>query len=208
MRLRRSRSARRLGVRLRLHAELSRQPRRAWPTGSRRCRQRFPSSSTRRQSCRKSRRPSCRACLPRTTWLSCNAAEAAAIAGADGYRDQCRPAAAPSIARTPQAWSSAPGEAGAFVMLRDGTSQTIPGFKVAAVDTNGAGDTHIGAFVSALARGAGAVRGGALRQCRGRHLRHPARRLVGADRCRDPRLSRRRGTLLHRPIRTTEKINA
>ena len=39
------------------------------------------------------------------------------------------------------------------MVLRDGRSQTIPGFKVAAVDTNGAGDTHIGAFVSALARG-------------------------------------------------------
>jgi sugar/nucleoside kinase (ribokinase family) len=45
------------------------------------------------------------------------------------------------------------GEAGSFVMLRDGTSQAIPGFEVDAVDTNGAGDTHIGAFVSALAKG-------------------------------------------------------
>ena len=37
--------------------------------------------------------------------------------------------------------------------LATAASQTIPGFKVAAIDTNGAGDTHIGAFVSALARG-------------------------------------------------------
>ena len=37
--------------------------------------------------------------------------------------------------------------------LADGTAQTIAGFEVEAIDTNGAGDTHIGAFVSALARG-------------------------------------------------------
>jgi sugar/nucleoside kinase (ribokinase family) len=47
------------------------------------------------------------------------------------------------------------GQAGSFVMLRDGKSQAIPGFQVAAVDTNGAGDTHIGAFISALAKGTG-----------------------------------------------------
>ena len=59
----------------------------------------------------------------------------------------------PAIARMPPAWSSAPGEAAASCGCATAASQTIPGFKVAAVDTNGAGDTHIGAFVSALARG-------------------------------------------------------
>ncbi len=90
--------------------------------------------------------------LARTTWLSCNAAEAAAIAGttdvatnADLLMSRYCPHAAGLVVRS--------GEAGAFVQLRDGRSQNIPGFKVAAVDTNGAGDTHIGAFVSALARG-------------------------------------------------------
>ena len=114
----------------------------------------------------------------------------------------------PACARMPQAWSSVPGEAGAFVMLRDGTSQAIPGFKVAAVDTNGAGDTHIGAFVSALARGAGAVRGGALRQCRGRHLRHPARRIVRRRPTPRSTTFSPAGTLPARtPIRTARKIN-
>ncbi|TJW76470.1 MAG: ribokinase, partial [Mesorhizobium sp.] len=42
---------------------------------------------------------------------------------------------------------------GCFVRLADGSARAIQGFKVAAVDTNGAGDTHIGAFVSALSRG-------------------------------------------------------
>lgn len=90
--------------------------------------------------------------LARTSWLSCNAAEAAAIAGtadiatgAELLLSRHCPHAAGLVIRS--------GEAGAHVLLRDGRSQTIPGFKVAAVDTNGAGDTHIGAFVSALARG-------------------------------------------------------
>ena len=38
--------------------------------------------------------------------------------------------------------------------LADGVARHIPAFTVAAVDTNGAGDTHVGAFVSALSRGA------------------------------------------------------
>ena len=39
------------------------------------------------------------------------------------------------------------------IRLRDGSSATVSGFSVNAIDTNGAGDTHIGAFVSALSRG-------------------------------------------------------
>ena len=93
--------------------------------------------------------------LSRTSWLSCNSAEAVVIAGttdvatnADMLMSLHCPHAVGLVVRS--------GEAGAYVVLRDGRSQTIPGFKVAAVDTNGAGDTHIGAFVSALARGAAA----------------------------------------------------
>ena len=180
--------ARRLGVHVGLHAELSRQPRCAGRLDRARCRPKSPSSSTRRRSCRKSRKTFWPACLARTTWLSCNAAEAAVIAGtadvatnAELLMSRHCPHAAGLVIRS--------GEAGAHVLLRDGRSETIPGFKVAAVDTNGAGDTHIGAFVSALARGRKTLRGGTLRQCRSRHLRHPARRVVRADRRRDQRLS-------------------
>ncbi|UCI10764.1 PfkB family carbohydrate kinase [Mesorhizobium sp. B1-1-8] len=89
--------------------------------------------------------------LARVTWLSCNATEAAEIAGpgdvgalaARLLADHC-PQAAGVIIRS--------GAKGCHVLLADGSARTIPGFKVAGIDTNGAGDTHIGAFVSALAR--------------------------------------------------------
>jgi len=90
--------------------------------------------------------------LARTTWLSCNATEAAEIAGPGDVEalaarllaDHC-PQAAGVVIRS--------AAKGCHVRLADGTAQTVAGFKVDAIDTNGAGDTHIGAFVSALARG-------------------------------------------------------
>jgi sugar/nucleoside kinase (ribokinase family) len=90
--------------------------------------------------------------LARTTWLSCNTTEAAEIAGQGDVEtlagrvlaDHCRKAAGVVIRA---------GAKGCFVRLASGETQTITGFKVDAIDTNGAGDTHIGAFVSALARG-------------------------------------------------------
>ncbi|TIS72707.1 MAG: ribokinase, partial [Mesorhizobium sp.] len=90
--------------------------------------------------------------LARTSWLSCNIVEAAEIAGPGGVEaiaarllsNHC-PSAEGVVIRA--------GAKGCFVRLADGTAQAVPGFKVAAVDTNGAGDTHIGAFVSALSRG-------------------------------------------------------
>ncbi|QKC89698.1 ribokinase [Mesorhizobium sp. NZP2234] len=91
--------------------------------------------------------------LARSAWLSCNMAEAAEIAGQGDVEtlaarllaDHC-PRAAGVVIRS--------GAKGCHVRLAGGSAQTVAGFKVDAVDTNGAGDTHIGAFVSALARGA------------------------------------------------------
>ena len=90
--------------------------------------------------------------LARTTWLSCNTTEAAEIAGQGDVEalavrllaDHC-PQAQGVVIRA--------GAKGCFVRLVSGETQTIAGFKVDAIDTNGAGDTHIGAFVSALSRG-------------------------------------------------------
>jgi len=90
--------------------------------------------------------------LARTAWLSCNAAEAAEIAGQGDVESL---AARLLAAHCPQAAGVVIRSAakGCHIRLADGTAQTVAGFKVDAVDTNGAGDTHIGAFVSALARG-------------------------------------------------------
>lgn len=85
--------------------------------------------------------------LRRTTWLSCNRDEAALIAGSGPLLDHC-PAAAGLVVRD--------GANGCFVQSRGGDARHVPGFAVSPVDTNGAGDVHIGAFVSALARGSSA----------------------------------------------------
>lgn len=85
-----------------------------------------------------------------TRWLSCNEAEAQAITGgaenvaAALLNNHC-PSADGVVIRS--------GSNGCLVRLRDGSQRAIPGFRVEAVDTNGAGDTHIGAFVAALAAG-------------------------------------------------------
>ncbi len=90
--------------------------------------------------------------LARTTWLSCNTTEAAEIAGQGDVEtlavrllaDHC-PMASGVVIRA--------GAKGCLVRLASGETQSIAGFKVDAIDTNGAGDTHIGAFISALSRG-------------------------------------------------------
>ncbi|MCV3209215.1 PfkB family carbohydrate kinase [Mesorhizobium sp. YC-39] len=90
--------------------------------------------------------------LARATWLSCNTTEAVEVAGPGDIEviaarllaDHC-PKAEGVVIRA--------GAKGCFVRLAGGDARTISGFKVDPIDTNGAGDTHIGAFVSALSRG-------------------------------------------------------
>lgn len=91
--------------------------------------------------------------LGRVTWLSCNEAEAAHIAGRGDVESNADALLAQHCRRAKGVVLRG-AEKGCFVGLADGGAAPVPGFRVDAIDTNGAGDTHIGAFVAALARGA------------------------------------------------------
>ena len=65
------------------------------------------------------------------------------------------------------------------IVYRDGSAlRRLPVFKIAAVDTLGAGDALHGGFALALAEGRGEVGRHAVRRRRRRHQMHAARRLV------------------------------
>jgi sugar/nucleoside kinase (ribokinase family) len=89
------------------------------------------------------------AVLRRADWLTCNAREAAILSGRPDPLAATRALAARQrgvIVRT--------GPGGCILSFAGGEPVAIPGFAVPAVDTNGAGDTHAGVFIAALARGA------------------------------------------------------
>ncbi|RFC69402.1 MULTISPECIES: PfkB family carbohydrate kinase [Mesorhizobium] len=88
--------------------------------------------------------------LRQCRWLSCNVGEAGFIAGeaqdtARALLEQHCPRAEGVVIRA--------GAEGCLVSLRNGRERHIAGIAVEAVDTNGAGDTHIGAFIASLAAG-------------------------------------------------------
>jgi sugar/nucleoside kinase (ribokinase family) len=97
--------------------------------------------------------------LRRADWLTCNAREAALLTG---FADPA--AAARALAA---GISSAPAGRGVIVRTgpdgcllvspRSSAPVSVPGFPVAVVDTNGAGDTHAGVLIAALAQGLGPV---------------------------------------------------
>jgi sugar/nucleoside kinase (ribokinase family) len=112
--------------------------------------------------------------MRRSDWLTCNAREASLLTGEDSPLGAAR-ALAVRAARPDQAASGATGpgaerpgasgrgRGGAVVRTgRDGCllaragaePLSVPGFPVVPVDTSGAGDTHAGTFIAALARGA------------------------------------------------------
>jgi len=86
----------------------------------------------------------------RATWWSGNEAEARAETGSESPVDAAR-----ALARSmPHAGVVIRlGPDGCLVLPPAGRVAEVPAFPVHAVDTTGAGDTHLGAFIAALARG-------------------------------------------------------
>ena len=91
--------------------------------------------------------PSRAAALSAATWVSANRAEATALTGC---ADPEAAAAALAQGRSGGAIVR-DGAHGCVLATSDGAARPIPGHPVRAVDTNGAGDTHIGAFIAMLA---------------------------------------------------------
>ncbi|MFJ2213747.1 PfkB family carbohydrate kinase [Streptomyces sp. NPDC101062] len=89
--------------------------------------------------------------LARTDWLSANAREARLLSGhgdpaaaTTALRDRLAPGAGVIVrADKDGCWLAAPGE----------PARHVPGFPVLAVDSNGAGDAHVGSFLALLAQG-------------------------------------------------------
>ena len=98
--------------------------------------------------------------LGRADWLTCNAREAAILAGTADPR-----AAAAMLARRATRATRAGGPGvivrtgpdGCLIGLPAAGVVHVPGFQVDVLDTNGAGDAHSGAFIAALAAGAAEV---------------------------------------------------
>ena len=98
--------------------------------------------------------------LGRADWLTCNAREAAILAGTADPRA----AAAVLARRAGQAGRAGrpgaivrTGPDGCLIGLPAAGVVHVPGFQVDVLDTNGAGDAHSGAFIAALAAGAAEV---------------------------------------------------
>lgn len=88
------------------------------------------------------------AALQAAHWVSANRAEALVLTG---QPDPAR--AAMALADRPGGAVVRDGAVGAWLALPGQDAVHVPGHKVSVVDTNGAGDTHVGAFIAALAAG-------------------------------------------------------
>ena len=90
------------------------------------------------------------AVFERADWFSCNAREAAMLTDSTDVAEAARLLRGrmrhgASIVRN--------GAEGCVVAQSDSGSDIVPGFAVVSVDTNGAGDCHVGAFAAQLALG-------------------------------------------------------
>jgi sugar/nucleoside kinase (ribokinase family) len=94
--------------------------------------------------------------LRRADWWTCNDREAALMTGAGDPVVAAREL----IEVTGRAGVLVrAGAAGCVLLERGGSPRHVPAYPVQAVDTNGAGDAHVGVFVAALAGGATPVEG-------------------------------------------------
>lgn len=96
--------------------------------------------------------------MRRTDWLTCNAREAAALAGrADPAEALSALASGEHAATGPRGVLVRMGHDGCLLGQVGARPVRVPGFPVDAVDTSGAGDTHTGTFIAVLAQGRGAA---------------------------------------------------
>jgi sugar/nucleoside kinase (ribokinase family) len=96
------------------------------------------------------REPFLEAVFERVDWFSCNQREARLLTDVTEAREsacllRARMSRGGVIVRV--------GVNGCVVAESAGHSELVPGFSVESIDTNGAGDTHVGAFAAQLARG-------------------------------------------------------
>ena len=92
------------------------------------------------------------AALKTALWVSANAAEAQVLTG---LSDPAVAAEALAMGRPAGGGAAVrDGTNGCFVAQDSSAAVHLPGHAVKAIDTNGAGDAHIGAFIAALDRGA------------------------------------------------------
>jgi sugar/nucleoside kinase (ribokinase family) len=91
------------------------------------------------------------AALDRADWLTCNAREAAILAGST---DPWAAVAALTSRTSRSRVVVRTGPDGCLLGRPGAPAVHVPGFRVPVVDTNGAGDAHTGAFIAALAAGA------------------------------------------------------
>ncbi len=90
------------------------------------------------------------AALKAALWVTANGAEAATITG---HAEPAKAAEALAENRTGGGAVVRIGAGGCWIATPGQPARHIPGHPAAAVDTNGAGDAHIGAFIAMLAKG-------------------------------------------------------
>jgi sugar/nucleoside kinase (ribokinase family) len=89
------------------------------------------------------------AVLERVDWFTCNEREAELLTGREPHS-----AARELVGRLARGSAIVRcGPDGCVVALRDGETRAVTGFHVAVVDSNGAGDCHVGAFCASLVDG-------------------------------------------------------